>query len=278
MNNSIAPLVSPRFIKQNDVQSNVIEIKVRHNRKPVDLYGYAISVGFVKPSGEIELKTNLDSFNPITVNDDTLKCVVPSVSLTDVGVVRMEVTLTKQGGLSHSQTVEFEVEPSLTNLFVPDTEDLPILQSLIERVQDLIAELEVMSTQEEQRELNENDRMAQELLRVALYDRLVLLEQALTELESTTTDNEIERQANEVVRQSLYDDMVVLRSSVQGYLDTFDTVLTDFEQNSTQAIIDLENEIERVNTMYLARLVTVEEKVDNMSFGTWNELVNGKVD
>lgn len=138
INNRIDPIGVTPVIKQRDIKTNKLELLIRRDRENFNLDGLTVTVTFLKPDNTLVIKTTLDSYNPLFVEGNQVDCLIPSSVLTDVGDVVVEVSLSASDKLLHSRRVILSVHESMDNdLIIADDPNVPILQSLINEVNEL---------------------------------------------------------------------------------------------------------------------------------------------
>lgn len=130
-------------LKQGDKRTNIVEVSLFDNGKPIDLYNKNVVVVFLTPNNKIVEQSDLDIDIPIITYDNTVKCIVKDTALQSMGSLKMEIVVSEnEDKLFTTPSIRFNVSDKIDDsLPIQEQDDFPTLIALIEEFNNKVVEL-----------------------------------------------------------------------------------------------------------------------------------------
>ena len=171
-------------LTQNDHNSSVLVLRLLQDEQPIDLTGITVVLNFLLPDGS-DYKIDIAQSHNINTRTSLVTYSIPKMVLSQVGVVIGTVSLYK-AGYRYTSIVQFKfevVEDIVNDGEIVDSENYPILVSMI-------SDINMVHADEEGRKVAEECRVNAELERIEA-------EEERETSEATRTLSELERQESE---------------------------------------------------------------------------------
>ena len=171
-------------LTQNDHNSSVLVLRLLQDEQPIDLTGITVVLNFLLPDGS-DYKIDIAQSHNINTRTSLVTYSIPKMVLSQVGVVIGTVSLYK-AGYRYTSIVQFKfevVEDIVNDGEIVDSENYPILVSMI-------SDINMIHADEECRKVAEECRVNAELERIEA-------EEERETSEATRTLSELERQESE---------------------------------------------------------------------------------
>ena len=261
--------IQPITIKKGDIATHLFKITIKNEAAVYNLTDTNVSVIFVNGENKVTVQSEDDETLPVTVVDDVIDCIIRPNVLAATGKTIGEVVIRdNEGRRLASPSFSFHVTDALyIDDIIKAMDDFPIIDRLLLQLKDLSQQHILFNIAESERDSSEECRKTNEIAREVLKGELEVLQETLSNIETT----------NNTMINNAVAECQALSDSIDAGFNTYKTNLTaDFGNHKTE-VMGLVNNITDDLVAHKEEYALLEDMVTNVIDNDITNVLNNEL-